>query len=404
MTTLSTEPATAFERLRRTYAAVAVMALNAVVLFVAINLLAAVYFSVKERVRPSNFIVPFTQGYGISIDSLAAMYPGLSNRDIGDLLQETWTDDPPLVYEPFTLFKERPRAGKYIKVDAAGFRVSRNQGPWPPDRSQYRTVFVFGGSTTFGYGVRDEDTVVSHLQPLLDTEPGSRPVRLYNFGRGYYFLSVERILFQQLLSAGFVPDAAVFIDGLNDFAYASGEPAGADRFRKAVEGGSSSRTNLEAIVQRLPATTLARHGMEKLGFRRHDDPDDEASSGITETARGKAIQGVIRRYVDDKKMIETLATPYGVATSFVWQPVPTYKQDLRYYLFSKGGFGLHALSGAGYPVMAKVAPRDPNFIWCADIQVGLSEPLYVDKVHYSPSMSRHLAQCIADGMKKSEQP
>ena len=27
-----------------------------------------------------------------------------------------------------------------------------------------------------------------------------------------------------------------------------------------------------------------------------------------------------------------------------------------------------------------------NFIWCADIQKGLKEPLYVDQVHYSAKL------------------
>jgi hypothetical protein len=37
-----------------------------------------------------------------------------------------------------------------------------------------------------------------------------------------------------------------------------------------------------------------------------------------------------------------------------------------------------------------------NFIWCADMQQTLAEPLYVDKVHYTAEMSRLLASAIGD--------
>jgi len=53
------------------------------------------------------------------------------------------------LYEPFTEFKERPYAGKYVHVEQNGFRVSKNQG-MPPDRKHYFTVFSSRVSTAFG--------------------------------------------------------------------------------------------------------------------------------------------------------------------------------------------------------------------------------------------------------------
>ena len=53
--------------------------------------------------------------------------------------------------------------------------------------------------------------------------PGTREPRVYNFGRGSYYSSQERILFEQLAVAGHVPDLAVFIDGGSDFVFAHTE-------------------------------------------------------------------------------------------------------------------------------------------------------------------------------------
>jgi len=41
-------------------------------------------------------------------------------------------------------------------------------------------------------------------------------------------------------------------------------------------------------------------------------------------------------------------------------------------------------------------PPDPRFIWAADIQQELKEPLYVDAFHYTAPMSRRLAQFLND--------
>ena len=41
-------------------------------------------------------------------------------------------------------------------------------------------------------------------------------------------------------------------------------------------------------------------------------------------------------------------------------------------------------------------PLGENFLWCAHIQEGAHEPLYVDIAHYSPMMSKMVARTIYD--------
>jgi hypothetical protein len=40
-------------------------------------------------------------------------------------------------------------------------------------------------------------------------------------------------------------------------------------------------------------------------------------------------------------------------------------------------------------------PLGANFLWCADIQEGVNEALYVDAVHYTASFSETVASCIS---------
>ncbi len=40
-----------------------------------------------------------------------------------------------------------------------------------------------------------------------------------------------------------------------------------------------------------------------------------------------------------------------------------------------------------------------NFLWCADIQDGMNDPLYVDQVHYTAAFSKTVAFCVASLIK-----
>jgi hypothetical protein len=65
------------------------------------------------------------------------------------------------------------------------------------------------------------------------------------------------------------------------------------------------------------------------------------------------------------------------------------------------GFTGFTYTKYGYPMLRdEVARTHPdNFLWCADIQKDVHEPLYVDRVHYSPKMTGMVASCISDGVK-----
>ena len=62
-------------------------------------------------------------------------------------------------------------------------------------------------------GLPDDETIASYLQQCAEATHFPTPPAIYNFGRLYYFSAQELALFQKLIEAGFVPQAAVFIDG-----------------------------------------------------------------------------------------------------------------------------------------------------------------------------------------------
>jgi hypothetical protein len=110
-----------------------------------------------NRIYRKNLPIADTIKYGEEL--LDSLYPGMGRDEISRLLYETWSR--PYIFENFTLFKEQPYKGHYVNVDENGFRISKRQGIWPPAKEKNFSFFVFGGSSAFGYGVSDSETVAS---------------------------------------------------------------------------------------------------------------------------------------------------------------------------------------------------------------------------------------------------
>jgi hypothetical protein len=324
-------------------------------------------------------------------DALETVYRDLGPAGVQRLIAETQLQEA--VYEPFTQFREKPHPGEYVNIDPVGFRRSKGQGPWPPDPTQFN-VFVFGGSTTFNYGLRDDDTIASYLWELLNAAGLPRTPRVYNFGRGAYYSSQELILFERLLASGTVPNVAIFIDGLNEFFFHDDRPALTEYFEGFVNDRYAHKSKLPELLQLLPVVKyVVRHW-----------PAQRAGKMMGAPRRVKKTvdvsEPVIKRFVANKRLIEGVAASFGVVPLFVWQPVPTYHYAEP--KAAKVNYGGHERSRLGYPKMAQFLHEHAleHFVWCADIHQLDLGPLYVDRVHYSPAMSAVLARCIFDGGRK----
>lgn len=132
-------------------------------------------------------------------------YRHMSRAAVESLLSATWR--PGWTYEPWTGFRERPRTSEFVNVDDAGLRSNHRQDH-PLSRLE-GAVWLLGGSTTFGYGVADDETIPAQLEQLL-----GRPV--VNFGRGYFYSAQENLLLQRYLGAGHRPSEVWFLDGINE--------------------------------------------------------------------------------------------------------------------------------------------------------------------------------------------
>jgi hypothetical protein len=270
-------------------------------------------------------------------------------------------------------------------VTAEGYRANGGApAPWPPPAD---AVFLFGGSTAFGYGLSDRETLAAALERrLAGAGCGPRPV--YNFARSNYFSTQERILFEQLLAAGRRPAAAVFFDGLNDALYPRDEPKFTARLRYLMD--ESDGALWWRAATRLPLVRLVR--------RLAPAPPDDGYGGPPDP---ELAERILDRWARNRGLIEAVAAREGVAALFVWQPVPAYGWDLAHHPLAGEGVPAAELLALVYERMEErrgAAGADASFLWLADLQAGRTDPLYVDRVHYGAAFTDEIAGRVAGAL------
>jgi hypothetical protein len=166
-------------------------------------------------------------------------------------------------YEPYALWRARPYAGSLYRVGADGRRETRPSA----DAEDALVVWMFGGSTLFGAGAPDGETIPSHLARLLG-ERGT-PARVSNFGQPGYVTTQELVALLRQLQVSPAPDAVVFYDGYNDAVAARHWPEvpGAhfhfDRIRARYESGLAPLVFSSALFRGVEYAVAGGLGAER---------------------------------------------------------------------------------------------------------------------------------------------
>lgn len=387
----------------RYYTCIVLLLFNIFLVFVAVNMLLWVVLIIHPNaLQPSYRVTDAVQ-----IKKLETVYPEYTLSQIEELERETWTRG--FMYDPFVHLRERPYSGTYVNVSPYGYRKSFHQGPFPLDRSAYN-IFFFGGSTAFGYGVSDTETIASYLEAALQKEFPHKTVYVYNFGQGGFYSSQELIFFERLLVTGSKPDLAIFFDGLNEFAEPNDVPNYTDTLQQFVDetlqgNRATGHIGFMTFVSKLPITRFAYEWRSQLD--RLFAPIYNMTKLVTVGQSGhdavkyrnkQLLTSVIDRYETNTGIIRDIASANSVTAVFVIQPVPTYQYDLHYHLFYAGNFFEHTYSQYGYPLLQSYirlyAP--PGFFSLAGMQQNIHKPLYVDLVHYTAAMNKTIANTLLD--------
>ena len=217
----------------------------------------------------------------------------------------------------YSNYHRRPFKGKYINVDRDGRRVTWNQDP--ADAPRLIRLALFGGSTIWGTGARDDFTIPSYVSKML-AERYPHRFRVINYGQDRYVSTQETITFLREIQMDRVPDIAVFYDGYNDaFAATQAGAAGIplnedDRVREFnILHPSRARDFYLEVLSRTNAFQLIRSLRAALW------PEVVADSSQSKNPEALALD-VVKVYSSNVEFVSAIAKRFGVAVQFYWEP------------------------------------------------------------------------------------
>ena len=309
--------------------------------------------------------------------------------DIRKIIAEAWTEGA-WIYEPYVQFRESPRTGEFVNISNDGFRLN-GKGDARTLEGGSGTVFLFGGSTMFGYGVRDQDTIAAHLEKILQGMNSGHKIRVYNFGRGYYGSKQAFLLFQSLIQRGIVPETAIFLCGVNE--HSSFCPTYsyniADMFQIAQKDPGA---RVRAVLGALPLMQLLRPSYRSLleDNKLYVIKPSQSYCFECEPVKGRSAgQQMISNYLINQLLIRSVAAKYGTRLLFIVQPVGGYKNR-----YTKDPYGNTIPDSSQIIKLLKQTVDEPDELSLSGLLNNLKGEAFVDAIHYTSEANQHMAKAI----------
>ncbi len=270
------------------------------------------YLALRERARVAAAVVERAQRYDAGADQ----------GWIREYFREQ--DEGGVEWRPYVYWRRRPYRGQYLNIDDAGLRRTWNKTSSPAP-GQLK-VFMFGGSTLWSVGARDEFTIPSLVSKKLAArlESGAWVTSFAEIG----YVSTQGVIALMLeLRSGNVPDVVVFFDGVNDTFSAfehgvAGIPQ--NESHRVAEFDAFKRFKWrQTVVENMALYKLAAAHVRSRG-RAPSVGAARADDGSTD-ALARAVGEV---YLGNVGLLKALAQRYGFRAVFFWQPTVFAKKRL----------------------------------------------------------------------------
>ena len=305
-----------------------------------------------------------------------------------------------LKYTPFIEFKEQPRLGKFVTVSEIGNRCNQNNlNKCPGPLGGTDEIWLFGGSTSFGYGVKNDETIAANLEKFFEGKK-----KIINFGNGYFYSTQERIFFQNLLTNLDSPYAAIFIDGANDFggSWNVNETVYSDAIRKNLENKDKNRFGKKFTLWLKERIT--RLNVYRLIQQNFSNNNNRITKPVESLANEKKIKQLIQRFKQNHKINVAVGSSYGIIVLTVLQPVPIYEYSYALSKFPKDYIDIDGKKSSNIKLAYKLLSDEENFITKSKFFLDLKnfkidDAMYVDTFHYSPKFNNAIAKEIFNFLK-----
>ena len=317
-----------FEKIKCYYANIAIILLS---VFCFAFLLEKTSEVLYQKVIPPKY-----RRTGLGAGSVAGTNSRLWESDDPYYAKQPWASQQQIDYEasraknyhPFVLWRSAPLQSPTINIDQSGFRVT----PGAQCVEGAYKVFVFGGSTTWGWGVPDYATVPAYIQQELQKKT-RKNICVVNMGEeGYYSTHEVLALFLQLKN-GRIPNHVIFLDGDNEIM---------STYVNAVNPYNVPNENLHFRFLEMSATLLNKSTplrMRNLFFPYtlqilsmlyiNNETRDRQAEKLNPSHVVGLTARAVREFYTSYNTISQLAKNYGFTYDVYLQPIPqTTKKEL----------------------------------------------------------------------------
>jgi hypothetical protein len=409
----------------RMYRVVCIVLSNTVIFLFVLNLLVAVLWQDAENER---FYLEWHERYAMDLESKSGPYGSRPYVEIQELMQT-----PSNQAHPTLEFMESPVTSKYYNVGAENMRYTRHVNSSNARQELNDSVWMLGGSTGFGHGVADDETIAAYLNDLDER----RKYLNFSVQGAHQNLEIDKLLL--LLKKGYRPEVVIFLDGLNDISAMRASqfhPAETPMWRYDAYGYLSNFEQLqrppwEFALRRLPLFDLVLGALDAtcdsgtesdeaghyedvyaVGNRYHLDPvlhyrcaTRQANEYENLVERLPAYQAkLMDYYAINDRFLARLAEAFDFEYHVFFQPIgplnllnpflknpQAHAESPLYRFFEQMTASVRAGIRSG---------ELSRFHDLSDADFGCRD-CYVDLTHYSPQFSKLLAERILSELQRA---
>jgi len=374
------------QRIAGFYKRTAVLALNAVVIFACMDLLA------RALLKGQDLLMLPNQQRVIDDREKSSYY---TTQDWAIQFWNEFALSRNHLYHPYVLWRRGPFTGRTINIDRDGIRST----PGAQCTAKSFKVFAFGSSSMWGTGSPDWATIPAYLQAGLE-KLRHGPICVVNFGENGYVSTQSLVQLLLELQSGNVPDLALFYDGQTDVysGYQSGRAGLHENLDSITARLERSEPPINPLIILLKSSHLYAL-LQGLVARLTEKPQTSPALITYETMGIDAAtlsNSIAQRYLSNYKMVDALAQKYGFRYFFF---LPPHISDGEKPLTSeeeqiKRGVepALAKLYRSVYQTIELVAPEYKNLFVMVNIFDRYKPLLWIDDSHVTPVGNQLIAQ------------
>lgn len=411
-------------KINSTYSTFAIIITNTLFLFVVVNIIAFYIPSPIENYHLENLYHPSIKLIKENPALMQKIHEGKTLSDIITIYQES----PNVKSHPTLEFMTTPEIGQIYKVGFENCRYDSFITHQNITKIINGSTWIFGGSTAFGCGVGENETISFFLNKM-DT-----PNSYINFGVPAYGQKNEIEKLILLLQKGYKPKSVIFIDGLNDLysltkSNLTALETPARTFNSYSHNFNHANSNfVNNFIYSLPliklyydylAMTMVKNGSVNSALLENIYEKESLYNTnpylhfkLTEVLSYEPKNTTFYKekfnsyYQANQKLLEALAEKFKFKYTVYFQPIGPFFSKNPFIVDSNAIKNNNLLYKNVKPIFEDIKNKIKNKNLKSFCDISSADNLcpypYVDLTHYSKSMNRKIAELILNNQRIGE--